>query len=324
MTMHEISILEPAGYEALLKDRTLRGEQEPSGKFLLLRKLEDKPVKELEDIYERQKEFLKIVCGKSSEKLPDLLFKKCGKKAETVSVSLPKPFEDCEFGSPTRATETKYWKLWQKIAPRRAAISSWWASLHLNMIQQGVIQASYLASSGRVGETGEIYIERALKEGNIKEQIGIMDKCIRGIFRHLGGIPIRGHRTAYLDCKTARGWWRRRFAEEAAQVYNSVSVDNIHQSLRIPAIWELLCQYIISNLTAIGDQNLRSALLAFLGETYSQDNKKAPVFYGKQFKKLLLRLGRRTTWQVFGVLDADEILEIVRQEAEAAQQEVAE
>lgn len=324
MTMHEVSILKPTGYKAFFQAGKLGGREVPSRNFLLLEKLEGKSGGELENLYGRQREFLEIVCEESSKRLPDLLFEVCGKEAKTVSVPLPEPLEDCEFDNPTLATETRYWELWSQVAPRRAAIPAWWASLHLSMIQKGVIQASYLVSSGRAKETREEYIERILKNDNAKEQVGAMDGCIRGIFRHLGGISaVRGYRTVFIDCRTARGWWRRRFAEEAAQVYPSVPVDDIHKSLRLPAVWEELFQHIISRLPAIGDQNLRFALLAFLGETYARDSDKAPVFHRKSFRKLLSFLGRRTTWQVFGVLEADEILEIVRQEAEAAQQEVA-
>ena len=204
-----------------------------------------------------------------------------------------------EFVDPSWSTECVIAATWQALPVRLAARPETWFRIHVELIEQGRIESSYLAAGSR-GDPGRTQIAQALRRNNAKK----VDDCVRAVLRRLGGIvSYRGNRTAFMDCPLAKAWWRHRYAQEAHRVFNRHSPEDLSRALRKPFRWERLVEDMISRLTVIGDSAIRPALVQSLAD--------GAGITSQEMSRLTIWIGRRSTVQALGALGPEYVLNLV-------------
>ena len=207
-----------------------------------------------------------------------------------------------EFLDPSWSTECAIADTWGALPVRLSARPETWVRVHVELIEQGKIESSYLAAGTR-GEPGHSQIVQALRRNNSKK----IDDCVRAVLRRLGGIvSYRGNRTAFMDCPLAKAWWRHRYAQEAHRVFLRHSPEDLSRALRKRFRWERLVEDMISRLTVIGDSAIRPALVQCLAEGIGGTP--------EEMERLTPWIGRRSTVQAFGALEPQYVLNLVTKE----------
>ena len=207
-----------------------------------------------------------------------------------------------EFVDPSWTTECAIAATWRELPVRMAARPETWMRIHVELIEQGQIESSFLAAASR-GDPGRVQITQALRRNNAKK----VDDCVRAVLRRLGGIvSYRGNRTAFMDCPVARAWWRHRYAHEAHGVFNLHSPEDLSRALRKPFRWERLVEDMISRLTVIGDSAIRPALVQCLADGIGSTR--------EEMERLTPWVGRRSTVQALGALGPQFVLNLVTEE----------
>ncbi|MCY4444863.1 MAG: hypothetical protein OXC02_00120 [Rhodobacteraceae bacterium] len=188
--------------------------------------------------------------GIEENKLPDLVTK----------------MTEAEFKDPPWDTEKRIYSIWKNIPPRIACRTTFWAYITYQQIKSDRIKSSYLV--GGRGSTGKNCIHEALNSNDRKE----IDKCIREVFRRLGGLKLaRGNRSIYVDCILARAWWRERLVEEVAKGDCELEV-YVRDAVRISqSYWEKLVTFIVSRNSVFGSTEIRSKFIKILGEELATD-----------------------------------------------------
>ena len=207
-----------------------------------------------------------------------------------------------EFVDPSWSTECAIAATWGALPVRLAARPETWVRVHVELIEQGKIESSYLAAGTR-GEPGHSQIAQALRRNNSKK----VDDRVRAVLRRLGGIVSdRANRTAFVDCPLAKAWWRHRYAQEAHRVFHRDSPEDLSRALRKRFRWERLVEDMISRLTVIGDNAIRPALVQCLADGIGSTP--------EEMERLTPWVGRRSTLQALGALGPQHVLDLVTQE----------
>ena len=249
---------------------------------------------------DEQREFLRLVKDDAGEFCAHL--RTWGLTAGETPPVIDDRLSEKEFLDPSWSTECLIAATWRELPVRLAARPETWVRVHVELIEQEMVESSYLAAGNR-GQPGHTQIAQALRRNNPKK----VDDCVRSVLRRLGGIvSYRGNRTAFLDCPIARAWWRNRYAQEAHQVFNRHSPKALSRALRKPFRWERLVEDMVSRLTVIGDNAIRPALVQCLADGIADS--------AEEMERLTPWVGRRSTLQALGALGSQHVLDLVTQE----------
>ena len=217
-----------------------------------------------------------------------------------------------QYKDPTKSTEQDMYHAWRDVPPETACRVTFWGEVTLCHIEEGCIQASYLAANGGSLPGGLERIDKALSGGEDKDKE--IDSCVRTILRRMSGLPeARGNRSVYTNCPLGRAWWREHITEEIRNTTGATR-DDVLSVLRLSQqYWEQIVTLIVSRNSVLGDRNARDVLVWSLSERYKV-NKGHQVFEYKNLEKLCRLLGTRCAWQELGVLEINELKEIIDQD----------
>ncbi len=220
---------------------------------------------------------------------------------------LPYQLSESEYLELPWSTEEVIASTWADLPVAMAAQPGAWARIHVELIEEGLISSSFLATSKKK-QSGRDRINRIVnKERVSKKRSKEIESCVRDVLRRLGGIiRDRGARSTYLDCPLAKAWWRHRYATEAQRIFSIFTTQELSEVLRISARWEVLIESMVSRLTVIGDQNIRPALIIQLAESNERSKEKV--------RTLADVIGRHTATQALGALSPPQVKEIIKSE----------
>ena len=235
---------------------------------------------------------------------------KIGTEGEDDLPMLDERFSEEEYKQPPIDTEERIFKPWASIPPKVACRPAFWAEATLQHIENGNIQATFLAAGASTAIDGSDRLSSAISEGNEKE----IEECVRSILRRMGGLPeARGNISTYVNCPFACAWWRMRWATEVHE-NTSVPVVNILKLFSLKQeYWENLVRFVVSRNSVLGDQNVRDALIWFLTEKLQTDTTQA-ILRANNLRALCRILGIRCAWQELGALEILELKNIVDEE----------
>lgn len=216
-----------------------------------------------------------------------------------VEISVPKKWTEQVFKNPPWSEDTSaIANAWHKeITPKDACNPQYWFAVHIEMMKKGTIESRFLGF--KENQSGCASIKRSLDSNDADE----IDSSVRDVLRRLGGIPhVRGKRTAYADCPTARLWWRYHYAVEYLQYFNEARAEDIYKFLQNSGMWNQLVDAMVSRMTVVADRHVRPALITHLMQ---KDCTK-----GDETKEIINEIGRRSVARKFGILLPPEILSI--------------
>ena len=253
---------------------------------------------------EQQRKFLEAV--RDDEKFLTFLR---GGLATTGTRDLPlcpERMTEGEFKNPPSSTEADLYTAWKDLTPRVACRTTFWASVTCDHIEEGKIQAVFLAANGGGSATASERIDRALYGGEDNPEKTI-DGCVRTIFRRLGGLPdARGNRTVYVDCPLARAWWRERLVAEISKE-NAELANRVRAVVRVnQAYWEELVNLIVSRNSVVGSHEIRDAFVLSLAELLIE-NPETPLRISKNLRLACRNIGVIQASRELSVLDGNEI-----------------
>lgn len=254
---------------------------------------------------DEQREFLKAL--RSSNNYLVWMKERVGREPGKKLPILEESLTESEFKEPPRSTERQIFEFWKGIPPASACRVAFWGFMTLRHIEEGRIQANFLAAADGATSSGLERIDRVLKEGNEKE----LDNAVRTALRRMSGLPeARGNRSVYVNCPFSRAWWRRYLANEVyentgARLTDIVRVLGISQQY-----WEELISLVVSRNSVLGDMNVRTALVWALSE-FVRDEDKKYLFQGKALKTMRRLIGIRSALQELGVFSVEELKELM-------------
>ncbi|MBF2755573.1 MAG: hypothetical protein ISN29_10015 [Gammaproteobacteria bacterium AqS3] len=224
-------------------------------------------------------------------------------------------WSDNELLNPTYQTEEIIAETWADLKFREAARPGTWFSIHVEMIERGKIEKSshFAGSTNGTKESGHDRIQKALKsKANSPKEV---DDRVRDVLRRMGGVTLRGARTTYENCPTARTWWCHQYAKEAQRLFSDSTqdVENLSNTLKkASGFWAVLITSMTSSLTVIGEPGIRSSLIQFRNSL--EDGGVNSELDSDQIKNLIRRVGRRAVVQALGALEPQQVLQIIRDE----------
>ena len=221
----------------------------------------------------------------------------------------PKKLTENEFKDTPRDVERMAFITWKKLTPRTASRSSFWATVTLNHIANGVIESSYLAAPNVSSSTGLSRIEAALKLDDEK----VIDDVARTILRRFSGLPEArgGLRTIAVNCAFGRAWWRENLISEVLELTNGKR-DAITNTLRTSQeYWEKLMTLLSTSNAVFGDQDIRSTFIWALSQ-YVDDKRYKRLFHSRGLiDDCVSLLGVYSAVQELGVFGKDELLDFI-------------
>ena len=222
-------------------------------------------------------------------------------------------FTEEEYKQPPIDTEERIFKPWASIAPKVACRPAFWAEITLRHVENGNIQATFLAAGASATTTGSDRLSSAISGEDEKDEKDV-EECVRSILRRMGGLPeARGNISTYVNCPFACAWWRMRWATEVHE-NTGVPVASILQLFRLKQeYWENLVRFVVSRNSVLGDQNVRDALIWSLSEKLQADATQ-DILRANNLRALCRILGIRCAWQELGALEILELKNIVDEE----------
>ena len=218
---------------------------------------------------------------------------------------LEERFTEEQYKQPT--ADTKIFQTWVEIPPKIACRPTFWAEVTLQHIENGNIQASYLAARAKPDSGGDQQLENAKDEKDINERI-------LAILRRLGGIPeLRGNVSTYVNCPFACAWWQSRWATEVHEVTDASVADVLKLFRLSQEYWETLVRFVVSRNSVLGDRNVRDVLIWSLVERRSANPKDA-MLAAKNLRMFCRLLGIRCAWQELGALEVSELRNLMDEE----------
>lgn len=220
-----------------------------------------------------------------------------------VKIFIPETaWSEQQFKNPPWSKNTRtIVEAWHKeIVPQDACKAQYWFAVHVKLMRAGIIESSHFGfRKNKENQSGYNTIKRSLDSNDAKE----IDDSVRDVLRHLGGIPRdRGKRTAYINCPTARLWWRYHYTAEYLQWFDKAKAEDIYKFLQKNGMWEQLVEAMVSRMTVVGDRHVRPALITYLMQ-------KNCTKYDET-KEIINEIGRRSVARKFGILPPPEILSI--------------
>lgn len=215
-----------------------------------------------------------------------------------------------EFKEPPADTELAIYKTFPALTPANACRPELWGAITLRHIEEQRIEACYLAANGGSLPGGLERIDGALSKN---DEAGI-DSCVRTLLRRLSGLPeARGHRSVYVNCPFGRSWWRERLCEEICKTVGEPR-ELILGVLRLSQeYWERIVGLMVSRNSILGDRNTRDILVWVLARIKAS-NPENKILKASHLATFVRILGVRAAWQEFGILEPDELKQILEQD----------
>lgn len=271
---------------------------------------------------ELQREFLKKV--RTTADFLDYMENKISLQGNKDLEPLADKMSESEFKDPPWDTESQFFTAWSHLPPRVACRTTFWARVTFRHIENGRIESSYLAANGGSMPGGAERIDAALNATD-NDAPGVLDKCVRTVFRRLGGLPeARGNRTIYVNCPLARGWWRERLVKEVAA--GDVTLENnVREVVRTSQqYWEELVTFVVSRNSVFGSPEIRNQFIRTLGEELLTDPK-SPLRNSQELRRACRTLSAIQASRELSVLNPKEVesimLEIITHHASYAKKQ---
>ena len=245
-----------------------------------------------------QREFLHLV-EHGGEDFCDALFDLGVETGKSVLVPTEK-MSSAEYIEMPWSTEDTLYRLWHDLPPSQASCPEMWVRINLELIREGIIDATYLAREGGLDGKSKIVSVLNSSSGDV------VDSCVRRVFRRLGGIyHDRGKRSSFIDCPMARAWWRHRYAIETREKFPEHTARNLSDALRTTSAWSILIEAMVTRLTVVGAISIRSTLVHLLRNTEKSEIR---------IKEIVEAVGRRCVVQALPALTTSQVLEIVQRD----------
>ena len=256
---------------------------------------------------ERQHEFLHSVrCNES--------FLEFFRRSMSTSGSCEMPLisdrlTENEFKDPPTSTEASLHRSWIDLTPSISCRTTFWAFLTCRHIEQGKVDAIYLAANGQAGVSGAERVDLALRDGAAKS----IDDCVRNVLRRLGGLPgVRGKRSVYVDCPFARAWWRERLVADISRG-DGECADLIREVVRVSqTYWENLVDLIVSRNSVLGSGEVRNAFILALANLFAE-NLDSPLRTAKNLRLACRVLGAIQASRELSILDLEDIQRLMNE-----------
>ncbi len=223
---------------------------------------------------------------------------------------LDRKLTEDNYKNPPRDVEQWIFERWKEVVPAEACGGALWGWLSFRHIQEGIIEAHFLAANGGNLAGGRERIGRTLKEGDAKK----IDRIVRDSLRRLCGLrEARGNRSVYSDCVFARAWWRGYLRNEVCERTDADPAQVAEIFRQSQGYWERLITLVVSKNSVLGDMKVRDALVWALSRCVTK--KKAKEVLGEKALDQTVRLiGMRSAWQELGVFSIEELKEMMEKE----------
>ena len=221
-------------------------------------------------------------------------------------VLCPDALTESEFKQPPAMTEAGLYGAWSNLTPRVACRTTFWANLTCRHVENGRIHASFLAANGGPGAGGAERIDRVL-QGNGDDAPTQIDRCVRTVFRRLGGLPAaRGNKSVYVDCPLARAWWRERLVDEVSRG-DPDCADDVREVTRVnQTYWEELVVLVVSRNSVLGSQEVRDEFIRSLADLMANEPL-TPMRIARNLRAACRMVGTIQASRELSVLDEAEL-----------------
>jgi len=187
-----------------------------------------------------------------------------------------------------------------------------WLSISMQLIQNNIIQPSFLAFevNNKGIEEGYDQILRALLSLKDESIIGPKNTPMwlyvsRAILRRMfGAITERGKKGIFQDVPFAIAWRKMYIAKEVSKGTNLQEHEILDYLVKNPTNYNDLVIKMGGKLTVIADKNIRDGLFKYLLDTKVQIDT-------TYFENLTKRIGIESTWRGMGILSPEENKEII-------------
>lgn len=222
----------------------------------------------------RQREFLTAL--KDSKDFLSLIENRVETNEGKTLPTFNGPLTESSFKEPTADQEEQMYALWRDAPSSTACRVSFWASVTLEHIRIGKItDATWLAAAnGRITESGEERVDRALKLPSDESNNKTVDDCVRTVFRRMSGLPAaRGNRSVFVNPSFGRGWWRERIVTSILERTDPVESRSslLEVVRRNQQYWENLVSMIVSRGSVFGSTDIQAALINSLAKHFRKN-----------------------------------------------------
>ena len=240
---------------------------------------------------EEQKEFL-AACRAGKEEF--LTYLEHNGLADSVSdgesVSLTHKFTEREFVYPPHDTQKKIWETFKGLPDEITCKCGFWAYVIIEMIEEGYIQPSYLASAlNGADNTGSYMIDNALAS----DDAGKIDGRARRILRSMCNPAPRGKRIVFNDFYLGKTYWRWRWADKISDI---MKPDRILKILD-EKYYAGFSARMHSGKSYISSENIFGGLLLFLEKNREVGDKK--------LKAIIDQIGYLSVWKAIEAQDPE-------------------
>ena len=221
----------------------------------------------------------------------------------------PGPLTEQSFKDMPQDSEQTAYNIWADVTPRIACRITFWGEVTLLHVEYGLIrESSWLAMNGGTTETGEERIELALGKQDVK----LMDDCVRTIFRRMSGLPMaRGRRSVFINPTFGRAWWRERIVNRIVNREGIRDRAAILQTVRLSQqYWENLVRMLVSQGTVYGSAVVQDAFINSLAR-FIVEYDKSPLRSASTLNMAMRRFSNIAASREVGALDFDEVSELV-------------
>ena len=224
----------------------------------------------------------------------------------------PDTLTESEFKQPPATTEAGLYGAWSSLTPRIACRTTFWANLTCRHIERGRIHATYLAANGGPSAGGAERIDRVL-QGSGDNAATQIDRCVRTVFRRLGGLPeARGNKSVYVDCPLARAWWRERLVNEVSKG-NPECAEDVREVTRVnQTYWEELVVLVVSRNSVLGSQEVRDKFVLSLADLMAKEPH-TPMRIAKNLRAACRMVGAIQASRELSVLEEGELRTLMDQ-----------
>ena len=251
-----------------------------------------------------QRDFLQAV--RDDEKFLQVIRNGIATQGSREPSLCPDHLTESEFKQPPASTEVALYNAWSSLSPRVACRTTFWASLTCRHIENGLVQAAYLAANGGPGAGGAERIDRVLQaEGESAAKA--IDNCVRTVLRRMGGLPeARGNKSVYVDCPLARAWWRERLVAEVTE-HHPDRGDDVRDVTRVnQTYWEELVVLVVSRNSVLGSHTVRNAFILSLADLFVM-RPQTPLRIAKTLRSACRMVGTIQASRELSVLEEGEL-----------------
>lgn len=221
----------------------------------------------------------------------------------------PERLTEEEFKFPPVSTEKGLYSVWKDLTPGIACRATFWANLTCRHIEEGKIDAIYLAGKSGANASGAERIDHVLQDDR-ETAANQIDLCVRAVLRRLSGLPGRGNRSVYVDCPFARAWWRGRLVADISQG-DKDRADIVWAVVRVnQTFWETLVNPVVSRNSVLGSHEVRNAFIVSLADLMAKEPE-TPLRNHKNLQLASRKIGIIQASRELSVLDEGEVRDIM-------------